>query len=44
MRCVAVATTFAPEALADAGADLVRPAIAEITLDDLLVTGDAFRR
>jgi beta-phosphoglucomutase len=35
MRCVAVATSFSPESLAAAGADLVRPAIAEITLDDL---------
>jgi HAD superfamily hydrolase (TIGR01509 family) len=43
MHCVAVATTFSPEALAAAGADLVRPAIAEITLDDLLLTGNAVR-
>jgi HAD superfamily hydrolase (TIGR01509 family) len=35
MRCVAVATSFPPEALSAAGADLVRSAIAEITLDDL---------
>jgi HAD superfamily hydrolase (TIGR01509 family) len=39
MRCVAVATSFSAEALAAAGADLVRPAIAGITLDDLLATG-----
>jgi HAD superfamily hydrolase (TIGR01509 family) len=37
MRCVAVATSFPAEALAAAGADLVRSAIAEITLDDLQV-------
>jgi HAD superfamily hydrolase (TIGR01509 family) len=43
MRCVAVATTFSAESLAAAGADLVRPAIAEITLDDLLVSGGASR-
>jgi len=36
MRCVAVATSFSAESLAAAGADLVRPAIAEITVDDLL--------
>jgi hypothetical protein len=39
MRCVAVAATFPADALAAAGADLVRPAIAEIALDDLLTTG-----
>jgi beta-phosphoglucomutase len=43
MRCVAVATSFSAAALAAAGADLVRPAIAEITLDDLLATGGASR-
>lgn len=40
MRCVAVATSFPQEALAAAGADLVRPTIAQITLDDLLGTSD----
>ena len=35
--CVAVSTSFSAGALAAAGADLVRPAIAEITLADLLV-------
>ncbi len=39
MRCVAVATTVSPEALAAAGADLVRSALAQITLDDLLASG-----
>jgi beta-phosphoglucomutase len=43
MHCVAVATTFPAETLAAAGADLVRPAIAAITLDDLLVTRGALR-
>jgi len=41
MRCVALATSFSPKALAAAGADLVRPAIAEVTLDDLLAAGGA---
>jgi HAD superfamily hydrolase (TIGR01509 family) len=36
MRCVAVATSFPAESLTAAGADLVRTAIAEITLTDLL--------
>jgi beta-phosphoglucomutase len=36
MRCVAVATSFPAEALAAVGADLVKPAIASITLNDLL--------
>ncbi|MGD0896808.1 MAG: HAD-IA family hydrolase [Thermoguttaceae bacterium] len=36
MRCVAVATSFSPEALAAAGADLVRPSISAVSLDDLL--------
>jgi beta-phosphoglucomutase-like phosphatase (HAD superfamily) len=36
MRCLAVATTFSSEALAAAGADLVRPAIGDIALNDLL--------
>jgi beta-phosphoglucomutase len=35
MRCVAVTTSFAAEALTAAGADVVRRAIREITLDDL---------
>lgn len=35
MRCVAVPTSFSPDALLAAGADLVRPAIANITLGDL---------
>jgi hypothetical protein len=39
MRCVAVATSFPPEALADVGADLVRTTIAEIGFDDLAITG-----
>jgi beta-phosphoglucomutase len=39
MRCVAVTTSFPCEALAAAGADLVRTAIAEVTLDDLLAAG-----
>ena len=43
MRCVAVTTSFPRDTLAAAGADLVRSAIAEITLDDLLVTGGAVR-
>ena len=34
MRCVAVAQTFAPDKLA--GADVVRPGLRDITLDDLL--------
>lgn len=33
MRCVAVATSFAPDALT--AADLVRPSIADVTSDDL---------
>jgi len=37
MRCVAVATSFPGEALAAAGADLVRKAIGEIMLEDLQV-------
>ena len=37
MRCVAVTTSFPAEALAAAGADLVRTAIGEITLEDLQV-------
>ncbi len=41
MRCVAVATSFPRDTLAAAGADLVRPAIAEVTLDDLRVPGNA---
>jgi len=36
MRCVAVATSFPAEKLSGAGADLVRPAIAEVRPDDLL--------
>ncbi len=43
MRCVAVTTSFSPETLAAAGADLVRPAIAEVTLDDLLAAGSGPR-
>ena len=35
MRCVAVTTSFPAEALAAAGADVVRTAIGEITLEDL---------
>ncbi len=35
MRCVAVTTSFPAEALAAAGADLVRTGIGEITLEDL---------
>lgn len=37
MRCVAVTTSFSREVLAAAGADLVRPGIAEVILDDLMV-------
>jgi HAD superfamily hydrolase (TIGR01509 family) len=36
MRCVAVATSFSREALAAAGADLVRPGISDVGLGDLL--------
>ncbi len=36
MRCVAVETSFPRATLAAAGADLVRPTIAEVTPDDLL--------
>ena len=39
MHCAAVATSFPAEALVEAGADLVRPTIAEITLEDLGVGG-----
>ena len=35
MRCVAVTTSFPAEALVAAGADLVRAAIREVTLEDL---------
>jgi HAD superfamily hydrolase (TIGR01509 family) len=35
MRCIAVTTSFPAATLAAAGADLVRTAIAEITLEDL---------
>ena len=35
MRCVAVTTSFSEEALLAAGADLVRPAIADVNLEDL---------
>ena len=38
MRCIAVTTTFPPEALAAAGADLVRAGIREVTLEDLGVS------
>ena len=37
MRCVAVTTSFSREALAAAGADLVRPGVADVILDDLSV-------
>jgi beta-phosphoglucomutase len=43
MRCVAVTTSFPRDTLVAAGADLVRSAIADITLDDLLVRGAALR-
>jgi HAD superfamily hydrolase (TIGR01509 family) len=36
MHCVAVATSFARDALVAAGADIVRPAIGDIAIDDLL--------
>ena len=36
MRCVAVTTSFPEDMLLAAGADVVRPTIAEVTLDDLL--------
>jgi HAD superfamily hydrolase (TIGR01509 family) len=39
MRCVAVTTSFPAETLAAAGADLVRTAIGEVTLEDLGVGG-----
>ena len=39
MRCVAVTTSFPADALAAAGADLVRKGIGEITLEDLQVGG-----
>ncbi|MGA2253468.1 MAG: HAD-IA family hydrolase [Thermoguttaceae bacterium] len=39
MRCIAVATTFPIDMLAAAGADLVRAAIGEISLEDLGVSG-----
>ncbi len=39
MRCVAVTTSFPAEALAAAGADIVKTAIREITLGDLGLTG-----
>lgn len=35
MRCVAVATSFPESALREAGADMTRPALAEVTLADL---------
>ncbi|MGO9110663.1 MAG: HAD-IA family hydrolase [Thermoguttaceae bacterium] len=38
MRCIAVTTSFPAATLAAAGADLVRPAIGEITLADLRVS------
>ncbi len=37
MRCVAVATSFPHEELVAAGADVVRPAIADVSLNDLLM-------
>jgi HAD superfamily hydrolase (TIGR01509 family) len=40
MRCLAVATSFPAATLAAAGADLVRPAIGEITLGDLGLGGE----
>ena len=36
MRCVAVTTSFAEESLRTAGADVVRPSLAEVTVDDLV--------
>ena len=39
MRCIAVSTSFASNALAAAGADLVRTAIREITPEDLGLDG-----
>jgi beta-phosphoglucomutase len=41
MRCVAVTTSFPVEALTAAGADVVRAAIREVTLEDLGVDGEA---
>lgn len=35
MRCVAVATSFPEPALREAGADITRPALADVTLADL---------
>jgi HAD superfamily hydrolase (TIGR01509 family) len=41
MHCVAVTTSFPAEALVAAGADVVKAAIGDITLDDLMIAAKA---